>query len=357
MSNIAEPEKYFPEDYYASRERFIYFAQNLGASLDHYESDMVGKDGQNLSVDTAYLGDIANKQILIINSGIHGVEGFAGAACQCALMDNISNLQAKSVSILLIHSLNPYGFSYLRRTNENNVDINRNFIDFKSTQSHNADYDRYHKILFPREWTTLVNLKSNFQLILSILIGRKKMIQSAITSGQYKYKKGLFYGGDKTSWSVKVCRQIFNKYHQHTLYLLDIHTGLGKFGQGNLLTHLSVSSPVYQDFEKYFKRRLSSTADGSDVSSSLVGTMCSTLPNSDNALVLEFGTRPGLAVLNALREENWRYWKNGSAKKGMKSKTRLKLTFTPNNDNWKRVVINQFMDITKTYLLKIERSV
>ncbi len=30
----------------------------------------------------------------------------------------------------MLHALNPYGFSHLRRANEDNADLNRNFVDF-----------------------------------------------------------------------------------------------------------------------------------------------------------------------------------------------------------------------------------
>ena len=30
----------------------------------------------------------------------------------------------------MLHALNPYGFSHLRRVNEDNADLNRNFVDF-----------------------------------------------------------------------------------------------------------------------------------------------------------------------------------------------------------------------------------
>ena len=38
------------------------------------------------------------------------------------------------VAVVLYHAVNPYGFSHLRRTNEDNVDVNRNFRDFRAAE-------------------------------------------------------------------------------------------------------------------------------------------------------------------------------------------------------------------------------
>ncbi len=35
----------------------------------------------------------------------------------------------QNTGALLIHALNPYGFAWTRRVTEDNVDLNRNFVD------------------------------------------------------------------------------------------------------------------------------------------------------------------------------------------------------------------------------------
>lgn len=79
---------------------------------------------------------------VIHSSGVHGVEGYLGSAIQIRFLHemilrnkeliarNKHNLsdEYKLRKILLIHSVNPYGMRHNRRTNENNVDINRNAL-------------------------------------------------------------------------------------------------------------------------------------------------------------------------------------------------------------------------------------
>src|SRR5690606_39367139 len=38
----------------------------------------------------------------------------------------------EDTAVLLIHAINPYGFSHIRRVNEDNIDLNRNFRDFET---------------------------------------------------------------------------------------------------------------------------------------------------------------------------------------------------------------------------------
>ena len=97
---------------------------------------------------------------VIHSSGTHGVEGYLGSAVQirflrelllrnnndCIDDDDVRPSPPSSISqasspslafpptekvrkVLLIHLVNPYGMRHHRRTNENNVDLNRNVLD------------------------------------------------------------------------------------------------------------------------------------------------------------------------------------------------------------------------------------
>src|SRR3546814_17941537 len=68
-----------------------------------------------------------------VTSAMHGEEGYCGSGCQVALLDDqtlLDKAQAGGIGILLIHAVNAYGFSWGHRTNEDNIDLNRNFCDF-----------------------------------------------------------------------------------------------------------------------------------------------------------------------------------------------------------------------------------
>ena len=90
--------------------------------------------------------EVNNENVNIIHSsGTHGIEGYLGSAVQLRFLhelfmqnekqlnDNNNQHSTSSLSlatrrILLIHAINPYGMRHHRRTNENNVDLNRNAL-------------------------------------------------------------------------------------------------------------------------------------------------------------------------------------------------------------------------------------
>ncbi len=55
-------------------------------------------------------------------------------------------------AVLFVHALNPHGFSYGRRVNEDNADFNRNFRDFATPPPVNAAYAEIHPLLLPPAW-------------------------------------------------------------------------------------------------------------------------------------------------------------------------------------------------------------
>ena len=118
---------YFSKSYEVARARFIAAACAAGAQMDELHLDAISPVGSPRAIVIAWLGLDNPSRVVIHSSGIHGVEGFAGSAVQLALLD--SELQIPpDAALILVHCLNPYGMAWLRRTNERNVDLNRNFI-------------------------------------------------------------------------------------------------------------------------------------------------------------------------------------------------------------------------------------
>jgi len=145
---------YFSPDYSSARERFCTAAQRAGARLGRYVlPERLGPRGESLSIDVARLGPEDASDALVVLSGTHGVEGFAGAGCQVGfLTDRLYEVLPSTACALLVHALNPYGFAWLRRVNEDNVDLNRNFIDFTKPLPVNAGYAEIHDWLLPATW-------------------------------------------------------------------------------------------------------------------------------------------------------------------------------------------------------------
>ncbi len=144
---------YFSPDYQNARERFCAAAERAGAHLNRYLlPERFGPQGESLSIDVARLGPESSTDALVVLSGTHGVEGLGGAGCQVGfLIDRLYEALPSSACALLVHAVNPHGFAWLRRVNEDNVDLNRNFIDFSQPPS-SAAYEPLHEWLVPTDW-------------------------------------------------------------------------------------------------------------------------------------------------------------------------------------------------------------
>ena len=143
---------YFSSSYAEARAKFLDAARHAEAELASYRlPDYSGPTDEELVVDVARMRVARARNLLLVISGTHGVEGFAGSGCQVGFFDDqLYEALLPHAGAILIHALNPFGFAWLRRVNENNVDLNRNFQDFTKPLPLSRDYDLLHKMLSSR---------------------------------------------------------------------------------------------------------------------------------------------------------------------------------------------------------------
>src|SRR5690625_4289567 len=153
----------FNPTYASARAAFLQAADRAQARTDVLINDRAkGPDGSTLTTDVAVLGPDSADSALVIVSGTHGPEGFVGSAAQIALLDALArDMPALPLRIVLIHAINPWGFAHISRTTENNVDLNRNFIDWDQPAPDNPLYADLHPLLTPQEWTEEVLAQAN----------------------------------------------------------------------------------------------------------------------------------------------------------------------------------------------------
>ena len=149
-------EACFSPDYAEARTKFIADVRAHGLEVETAVlPNHRGAAGEDLAIDSVLLGNPDARQLLMISSGIHGVEGFCGSGCQVAILRDrelMARIATGHHAVLVVHSLNPYGFSHLRRVNEDNIDLNRNFVDFSSEPPRNTAYDDIAGPLVPSSW-------------------------------------------------------------------------------------------------------------------------------------------------------------------------------------------------------------
>src|SRR5262249_25123266 len=139
-------DKFFSPDYFTARNRFREAAVRAAARMETLPLDAKGPRGESLGIDIAWFGAENSRRGRLHSSVLHGVEGFAGSAIQLQLLDDLPKLPGDT-ALVVVHVLNPYGMSWLRRTNESNVDLNRNFLGDGKYAGAPAAYDTLNSFL------------------------------------------------------------------------------------------------------------------------------------------------------------------------------------------------------------------
>lgn len=226
----------FPKDYTQARNIFLSFKDNFDKVKVKYELKTEAITSKHktdiLIVDSP---EESNKNVLLVSTGLHGIEGYMGNIFLQILVDYyIKNELYYRFSLIMVHAINPWGMDEFRRVNENNVDLNRNFIE--NWNSHdkgiNSQYGEVYDLLNPdkaikRSDTSLIPfLFSNIGKIKRF--GTEK-IKKALTLGQYEFDKGIYYGGAEYQKSVLIIRRIFKNILSEYINIMhfDIHTGAG----------------------------------------------------------------------------------------------------------------------------------
>lgn len=237
----------FPPDFIGARERFLALAARAELPVKTYENPRKGPTGERLATDVALQGDPSAQRVLLTISGSHGIEGFCGSGCQADwLMESARAELPPDIAILHIHALNPFGFAWLRRVNEDGVDLNRNFHDFTQPLPENPDYDTLADALVPASLTPDVVAACEARIAKFRNDRGQRALQRARSGGQYKHPTGMFYGGTKPTWSRQTLERIVDDYGltaRERVGVIDYHTGLGPYGYGELICDHDPGTP------------------------------------------------------------------------------------------------------------------
>jgi predicted deacylase len=345
----------FSQRYAEAREKFLAAAEINGALVESLVQPAErGVEGEELAMDVAWLGDPQASNLLVLSSATHGVEGFCGSGCQVAMLRDNSLRRAAlgHTAVLLIHGVNPYGFSHWRRTNEQNIDLNRNFVDHRKPYPVDQGYAQLHALLVPASWPAPPEVEAH---LAGLVRGEASLAyQAAVTGGQYAFPDGLFFGGNAPAWSNLALRTVLRRFAAHARRLLwiDFHTGLGPAGHGEMI-HAGRDDP--QDLARtraIWGERVTSVYDGSSVSARVEGLLSFSAyeecPQADySAIALEYGTVPMMQVIQALRADNWLHLHpEADAAQRAAIKRQVRDAFYTDTDEWKATVLAQARDAT-----------
>ncbi len=347
----------YSSSYAMARARFRELARAAGAEQEQHSISIATKPEDALTIDIATLGSDKPKWTVVISSGLHGVEGYFGSAVQLAWLSGLQPSVAGKDGdgrFVLIHGINPYGFQALRRTNEDNVDLNRNFLtapaDYRGAPNGYRALDGLLNPASPQSLADLFYLKAFWQIW---RIGLPALKES-IAGGQYEYARGLFYGGSGLAQSAKIILDNFERWIAGATDVLhiDLHTGLGKYGAYKLLVVDPPGSPAIDWYRKVFGERVvEATAQADGTAYKLRGTMAASLAHKLAGIDYrcagaEFGGYSVLRVLAALRAENRaHHYGRPSDASYQRAKAELRECFCPGDSSWRETALRKALRV------------
>ncbi len=349
MSQEEYPSHFYFK-YSKARYNFMTAASESATLIKSWQHPLRGIGGEKLYLDLAWFGDLAAQKVLVLISGTHGVEGYCGSGIQVGSIRTGWHKQADNdVAIAMIHGLNPHGMSHLRRVNEDGVDVNRNFIDFRQPLPENAFYDDLAEVIIPAQWTETIQTET-LDRIVEYLYKESSSDSGieALARGQYQYWYAPFYGGEVPTWSNRIFNQIVDRYFpdKQGIGLLDYHTGLGQYATGQLMS-------LPNDFEEQqlateiWGDKLVITGSAQSVAAySPQGTLIAALQNKLTssiciAAAYEFGTIPEIEVFNALRADHWLHTHGDlDTEQAVQIKQNMLDAFYGDRPDWRKSICN-----------------
>ncbi len=360
---------YFPKNYTDSKSRLKRAINDLKSQyenkLESFQLKVPSRIDDDLSIDGLYL-DCSNNspkpsKLLLLTSGVHGPESYVGAGAQHWYIKNaLKKKCTQGLSVLIFHAINPYGFKYGRRFNEDNIDLNRNFPTKPNLyESENEAYHDLEFILNPKKPVGPLALRSAslFTQLMKELIGGLSVsnIRQASVGGQYDYPEGIYYGGDRPAAQTSLLTPLLKRYlnrHDQVLHF-DFHTGLGEEGVLHLITGPTIGtygnqllSKVFRKYKPHFFDITHPTDPGFyEVGGDFVDFVPQLKENNKIlGLTVEYGTVglglfPQLKTLTRLVNENQGHHHGYKSKRIEKRvKRRLKELFHPTTKSWQNKI-------------------
>ncbi len=305
----------FPLTYAECRARFLQAAGRAGAHVERHPIEARGPDDERLSIDVARVGDARPARVLVVMSGVHGIEGYAGSAIQTWSLDHAAAWDVPpGCAVIHVHAVNPWGMAWWRRQNESNVDLNRNWVDFGRPLPDNPGYRELHRWLCPDvldDETERAFLEATGRLIEE---RGYSWVKEAVTVGQYEFEDGLYYGGHRREASTRTLEAIAAAHFEgcDEMLIVDLHTGHGAYGECTLLSGEAADTPGAAMIDSIFAgETIERTAGDAEATTphkrgQLTLGLCAAFGGTRSAAVtLELGTVDDTTMILAERREHW----------------------------------------------------
>ncbi len=318
----------------------------------------------HLSIDKITIkSKIKAKNRLIFSTGLHGIEGYVGHACLKTFFKDLLPTLRVDTEVVIYHGINPFGMKNFRRTNENNIDLNRNFTK-NNFQNTNEGFELLTSFFTPKTYHNRfsANLKYYTSLLKLIKKSGVSSLKDAALRGQKVLKEGLYYSGDTIQPSTEyILSELKNNVFKtiDKVIWIDLHTGYGPRYQMSIInskyekasTNEMIKSLEYplilgmnvEDFYEIDGDMLEKTYDLHQQ----FNANCKLI-----ATCFEFGTIGGsllnsISSLKAMVFENSAYFKKQPTNFNNYTNKLIKEQFLPSSAKWRKKAEKDFLQAMK----------
>ncbi len=334
----------FPKDYSAARLKLLTQLAGLLQSKHHtYICPGTTPNSDNLYSDAIWLGSEDAANVLVLLGGTHGVEGFVGSAVELdhlnLIRNNVFSLP-KNTAMLIVHALTPWGYAWLRRCDEDGVDLNRNYVNFNQSLPQNSGYEQLKSALFSDDCYQRQAIFTEFKKVHG-----KVEFEVAISGGQYMDALGPFFGGKKAAHGRLVTEDLMRKYSlaQRNLAVIDLHSGLGAYGYGEIICDHATNSLGVDIARKWYGNSATFPALGTSSSVPKLGLMDYAWHDIMSAqschITLEFGSYPTSQLFEVLMRDHQLWAKPDNVQQRVAHSLNMRQHFCPDDNAWKALVL------------------
>lgn len=345
------------QSYAINRRNFIEAATRAGARIEHIPYKRSVLSEVELVTDIALLGPDDAAQVVIVASGLHGVELPAGSLLQQIWLSELQKSlpQIQNTKFVFVHALNPHGAAFGMRTDwdingQGNIDPARNFIDFsKATNTANFDIAA---ALHDADLSCVSTIKMWAKLLYSAFVKQgTKAFKEGFVRGQYTDPEIPYFGGNapclaRITWE-KIVKDYVRGEHVERIWHFDCHTGDGPFGWLQLYINNQQGDHVLKNAYDLIHEDYVQVTDS--YFAKIAGDIVDYWPQCDvggakvTPMTLEFGTSKaaieGIDVLNAILTRTILQNKYGdNHPKAAIIIQRMRDAFAPRSSEWEKAV-------------------
>jgi hypothetical protein len=332
----------FPADYRSGRQRWL---AELGGGLRcfSYPCPGSGPEGEALYTDTVWIGPEDAAKVVVLIGGTHGVEGFAGSAIETDALRLLAGglvIIPADTAILMVHALTPWGYAWLRRCDADGVDLNRNVVDFSGPLPENAGYEALKPALYLSDAQQRKRAFAEFGQVHG-----RVALEKAISGGQYCDPVGPFFGGLAAAHGRLVVEDLICKYslQQRDLAVIDLHTGLGSFGYGEIICDHQPGSPAAKVAHDWYGDSVTLPFLGTSSSVPKLGLLdyaWHAIMNERSCYItLEFGTYITDQLFEVLLRDHLLWAQPGNDQARREHSRSMRQHFCPDDQAWKEMVL------------------